>query len=151
MAINKVVFGNNTLIDLTSDTVTADKLAQGITAHDKSGSAITGTMKSDIADALTSCGFTIVSDEIVTGTRTNGNSGQVFSDVGADSPLGMGLIVYAIDTPSMNQAVIRLEGNNFSKSCSFYRYPNETKYGLNTNPNGFLQSGIRYRAIIYKP
>ena len=36
MAINKVVYGTNVLIDLTADTVTADKLAQGITAHDKS-------------------------------------------------------------------------------------------------------------------
>lgn len=44
MAVNKVVYGNNTLIDLTSDTVTADKLAQGYTAHDASGAAITGTM-----------------------------------------------------------------------------------------------------------
>ena len=43
MAINKVVYGSNTLIDLTADTVTADKLAQGITAHDKSGAQITGT------------------------------------------------------------------------------------------------------------
>lgn len=43
MAINKVVYGSNTLIDLTADTVTADKLAKGITAHDKSGVQITGT------------------------------------------------------------------------------------------------------------
>ena len=44
MAVNKVVYGNNTLIDLTADTVTADKLAQGYTAHDASGATITGTM-----------------------------------------------------------------------------------------------------------
>lgn len=42
MAINKVVYGNSTLIDLTSDTVTSDKLIEGATAHDKSGSVITG-------------------------------------------------------------------------------------------------------------
>lgn len=41
--INKVVYGGNTLIDLTADTVSADKLASGITAHDKSGAIITGT------------------------------------------------------------------------------------------------------------
>lgn len=44
MAVNKVAYGENTLIDLTSDTVTADKLSNGITAHDKSGAKITGTM-----------------------------------------------------------------------------------------------------------
>lgn len=43
MAVNKVIYGNKTLIDLTADTVTADKLAKGYTAHDKSGATITGT------------------------------------------------------------------------------------------------------------
>ncbi len=43
MGINKVQYGNTTLIDLTSDTVTADKLMQGYTAHDRSGALITGT------------------------------------------------------------------------------------------------------------
>jgi len=41
--VNKVQFGNTTLIDLTSDTVTADKLLQGYTAHDRTGALITGT------------------------------------------------------------------------------------------------------------
>lgn len=41
--INKVVYGNNTLIDLSSDTITADKVLTGYTAHDKSGASITGT------------------------------------------------------------------------------------------------------------
>lgn len=43
MAINKVSYGNNTLIDLTSDTVTADKVLQGYTGHDASGSAFVGS------------------------------------------------------------------------------------------------------------
>lgn len=41
--VNKVVYGNDTLIDLTEDTVTADKILQGYTAHDRSGAGITGT------------------------------------------------------------------------------------------------------------
>lgn len=44
MAINKVVYNNETLIDISSDTVTADKLGYGITAHDSSGQRITGTV-----------------------------------------------------------------------------------------------------------
>ena len=40
---NKIIYGGKTLLDLTADTVTPDKLAEGITAHDKSGAAITGT------------------------------------------------------------------------------------------------------------
>ena len=45
MAINKVVYGTTVLVDLSEDSVTADKLASGITAHDKAGNIITGTKK----------------------------------------------------------------------------------------------------------
>ncbi len=53
MAINKVIYGGNTLIDLTADTVTASDLRDGITAHDKSGAIITGTntYDADTSDA----------------------------------------------------------------------------------------------------
>lgn len=44
MAINKVVYGSNTLIDLTGDTVTADSMLSGIKAHSKSGDVVTGTI-----------------------------------------------------------------------------------------------------------
>ena len=43
MAINKVIYGGETLIDLTGDTVDAAHLLTGYTAHDKSGAVITGT------------------------------------------------------------------------------------------------------------
>lgn len=45
MAVNKVIYGGETLVDLTSDTVTPETLAEGYTAHDKSGNAIVGTMQ----------------------------------------------------------------------------------------------------------
>ncbi len=54
MAINKVVYGNNTLIDLTEDTVSANNLLAGETAHDRSGASIEGT---------------VVTTEIWTGTQ----------------------------------------------------------------------------------
>lgn len=41
---NKVIYGNQTLIDLSSDTVTASSLLSGETAHDASGAPITGTV-----------------------------------------------------------------------------------------------------------
>ena len=51
--INKVIYGGNTLIDLTSDTVTADKILSGYTAHSASGAPITGscTYDANTADA----------------------------------------------------------------------------------------------------
>lgn len=45
MAVNKVVLGEDTLIDLTADTVSADKLSKGITAHNMAGEPIVGTME----------------------------------------------------------------------------------------------------------
>lgn len=53
MAINKVIYGGRTLIDLSDDTVTADKILDGFTAHDKKGETITGTMKNNSAVAGT--------------------------------------------------------------------------------------------------
>lgn len=51
--ISKVVYGGKTLIDLTADTVTADKLLNTYTAHDKSGAPIIGTctFDADTSDA----------------------------------------------------------------------------------------------------
>ena len=46
--INKVIYGGKTLIDLSGDTVSADKLLKGLTAHDKSGAVITGTCTFDV-------------------------------------------------------------------------------------------------------
>jgi hypothetical protein len=46
--VNKVIYGNRTLIDLTGDTVQADKVLSGYTAHDKSGAPITGSCDYDV-------------------------------------------------------------------------------------------------------
>lgn len=53
MAINKVVYGSNTLVDLTSDTVTSATLLNGYTAHDKSGADISGSMANNGAKTYT--------------------------------------------------------------------------------------------------
>lgn len=41
--VNKVEVNGETIIDLTSDTVSADNLPKGVTAHDAAGYAIIGT------------------------------------------------------------------------------------------------------------
>lgn len=48
MAINKVIYDGRTLIDLSGDNVTADKLLSGYTAHGADGEAITGTCDYDV-------------------------------------------------------------------------------------------------------
>ena len=45
--VSKVIYGNQTLIDLTADTVEANKLLIGYTAHGADGAPITGTCAYD--------------------------------------------------------------------------------------------------------
>lgn len=42
---NKVIINTSTIIDLTEDTITADKMIKGYTAHSKAGEPITGTIE----------------------------------------------------------------------------------------------------------
>lgn len=45
MAVNKVIYGGVTLVDLTNDSVTPETLAAGVTAHDAAGDPIVGIME----------------------------------------------------------------------------------------------------------
>lgn len=85
--VNKVIYGGKTLIDLTGDTVTADKMLTGYTAHDKSGATITGTCEFDV----NSGDATVAVAEILSGktayargsklTGTMPNNGSVTSTI----------------------------------------------------------------------
>lgn len=63
MAISKVVYGGTTLIDLTADTIQADKVLSGYTAHGADGEVISGTCTYD-ADTQDA---TAVAAEILSG------------------------------------------------------------------------------------
>ena len=52
MGVNKVKYGENVVLDISSDTVTADKLLQGYTAHDNTGTLITGTATQGGTEAI---------------------------------------------------------------------------------------------------
>ena len=79
MGINKVQYGNEILLDLTNDTVTAEKIMSGYTAHDKSGELITGVAAGEISivqnlDELISNysnpeGFLLSYDNVTTGAQ----------------------------------------------------------------------------------
>lgn len=87
MAVNKIIYGGNTLIDLTGDTVTADKILSGYTTHDKAGEPITGTCDYDV----NSSGGTAAVAEILEGktayargtklTGTMPNRGKVTGNI----------------------------------------------------------------------
>ena len=77
--VNKVIYGGNTLIDLTADTITAAQLLEGVTAHDKSGASITGTLTYDadtsdataVAAEILATKTAYVNGAKVTGTMPN--------------------------------------------------------------------------------
>lgn len=85
MAANKVIVNNQTILDLTADTVTAATLKKGVTAHDASGAQITGTME----EASTSETWVLdsaayypsgVSDDVIFNADFTSN-GQSFSSI----------------------------------------------------------------------
>lgn len=71
MATSKVIFGGEVLIDLTADTIKADKLLKGYTAHGADGEAVAGscTFDADTSDA------TAAAAEILSG-KTAYNKGS---------------------------------------------------------------------------
>lgn len=73
MAISKVIYGGNTLIDLTNDTVVKEKLLKGFTAHGADGEIIEGSCDFDAntKDA------TAVAAEILAGKTAYKNGSKV--------------------------------------------------------------------------
>lgn len=85
--INKVIYGTEVLIDLTGDTVVADKLMSGYVAHDKSGAPITGTCDFDVnTQDATATAAELLSGKTayVRGTKITGtmpNKGSVTGEI----------------------------------------------------------------------
>ena len=87
MAYNKIIYGGNTLIDLTADTITSVALLSGYTAHDRSGATIQGacTYDADTSDAnaamsdILSGQTAYVNGVKLTGTMTN--NGAVLASI----------------------------------------------------------------------
>lgn len=72
--VNKVIYGGNTLIDLTSDTAVANKVLSGYTFHDASGALVTGTSAFDVDSS--DCTATVAE---VLATKTFAKGGQVLT------------------------------------------------------------------------
>lgn len=71
MAVNHVIINGETVVDLRNDTVSADKMLSGYTAHDKSGAKITGNVT-----------FSTVYTGSGSPTAGMGSDGDIYLDLG---------------------------------------------------------------------
>lgn len=129
MAVNKVIYGGNTLVDLSGDTVTPETLMAGIIAHDKSGDIITGLMEggggadwTEFYDVFATGTFTPAEDitaiSIDTGVPFDSNQGKSFlkqrlvimREVDGTSILG--LVLAVITSLSKSKTDSSAAGNN---------------------------------------
>ena len=86
---NQVIVNGETILDLRSDTVTPETLQKGYTAHDKSGTKITGTLE---ASSLQSKSVTYTSNGTDTITPDIGYDGLSSVDVTVDVSGGGGSV-----------------------------------------------------------
>ena len=80
MAVNKVIYGGNTLVDLTGDTVTAADLADGVKATGADGNPIVGMMQKVTIDAaLSSTSTNPVQNNVIYNALLNKVGTDIFS------------------------------------------------------------------------
>lgn len=156
MAVNKVTYGGETLIDLTGDTVDAAHLANGYKAHDRSGKSITGTMTSGLQSGVkttnrtsqaTSIAFTELpaqpkSYSVIATTRITASSTRYVVSIMNDGSSTNGTYTYK----SGNTTYIYVSSSYFSSS-----YSNGTltlKTSSSTN-GGYFAANITYRLVYY--
>ena len=147
MGVNKVVLGEDTLIDLTGDTVSADKLSKGVTAHDMAGEPIVGTMeagggkKYTFTDGLTETDGTVkwdLNDRIKAGSGNGsiviGSTQENIVSTGTDS-----LIFGKCDTHINDYGIINSGNNSLCFGETLYRQR------IRNQGNGNLLFGVSER------
>lgn len=114
--VNKVQKADGTvLIDISEDTVTAARLLNGYTAHDKSGAQITGNIATKTASDMIVSGGTVTapagyyasaqSKSVANGTITNNTSGGASSGtINRGSQIKIGAGYYSSDNYYTAQA-----------------------------------------------
>ena len=126
--VNKVKYGANTLIDLTSDTVSPGSLLSGYTAHDASGAPIVGTADSGTeAGGVTQdpAGYIVLDDDsgldyqTVTKSYTPTESQQtetITAGAGYDAIEQVNVTVGAISSSYVGSSITRRSSSDLSAS-----------------------------------
>lgn len=147
MGINKVVYGTETLIDLTADTVTSDVLLSGFTAHNAAGNKITGKYTGGDSDnGGDEINLLHNADWAYSLVNQRSHSGSIGSDEDGDAYcidrwLGQGSV-----TPSTGQYVSLTEGTTMMQYME--RIPASL---VGVQCTFTIQSGVIYSANISFP
>lgn len=99
MAVNKVVLGNQTIMDITDTTATADKVVSGYTAYGANGVKMTGTL--DLSGFMTKSTYDTDDDGIV-------DLAENAQNLGGNPP---SYYAPASDIPSIDSALDALSTN----------------------------------------
>lgn len=107
MAYNKFITSDGlVLLDLTTDTVTANKLPKGITAHDRSGAPIIGTAEVNSATPIE-----VSTEAEMTALLTSGEVGGVYKYTGTTGTYENGAL-YVLEEEAANLITFMINGTS---------------------------------------
>lgn len=164
MAVNKVIYDGRTIVDLTGDTVTPEKMLSGATAHDKSGAPIEGTIptfsqalfiKPTTSDQGIPAGVHLGGGATVRGDEKllpeNIKSGVSIFDVlgtfegeGGGLPSGISAIATGTVTPASDTMTLIVNHNLGVR-------PNFAAYVVLGDYSTFAKKGAAYASFFYRP
>lgn len=166
MAINKVIYGGTTLIDLSGDSLaSASQLMQGVTAHDRTGALITGTATGGgtlITKSITANGTYDAEDDNADGyssvtvnvsggggdsSYTLLNSSEVSAKTTSNSAKTVGTIAIGDSLYTANAIIYVKIRDKAGKRNGFF-YGTDTYFVNSYAGNGMSQSLISVRPTI---
>ena len=145
---NKIIYGDQVLMDLTQDTVAADKVLSGFTAHDASGAPITGTISSKSAQTYTpgTNAQTIAAGQYLSGVQTiSGDANFVPANIAAGTTIWGQVGTFSSDATSGAADILSGQTAYVNGTKVTGTMPNNgavagtisTKAGVYTVPNGY--------------
>nr|DAL30400.1 MAG TPA_asm: hypothetical protein [Caudoviricetes sp.] len=157
MAVNKVIYGGNTLVDLTGDTVTANDLADGVKATGSDGNPIVGLMQKVTIDAeLSTSSTNPVQNKVIAEAIANmgGGSGggvstsevntwtaaQIFNNITIGIDAGkLDVFQNSPATPTTSYTFVSSEGSSLTLDLS----------ALSTQAKNDASKVLKFKIIIF--